>query len=231
MKISFMPSASVCRSPNGPALFGPTRFCMPAMTLRSNQTMNIVPTRPMTKMTSTLSTMMTSGVHFRPPSSSGSMASIRCAPPGRRWPPRVASMMSVSGGAGDVERHLQRAPWARRRRPTSGSTTAPRGAVMPDVGALGDAEAVEVERVDVRRARAGQRGQRRRVGRSDGPVVELAGQHQPVVVADPVGCARHRLGERRRVGGRHGEHAVPARAQGDPGDGGVRRHVPRRRRR
>ena len=32
--------------PNGPALFGPMRFCMPAMTLRSNHTMNIVPTRP-----------------------------------------------------------------------------------------------------------------------------------------------------------------------------------------
>ena len=45
MKISFMPSASVCRMPNGPALFGPTRFCMPAMTLRSNQTMNIVATQ------------------------------------------------------------------------------------------------------------------------------------------------------------------------------------------
>ena len=50
MKISFMPSASVCRMPNGPALFGPTRFCMPAMILRSNQTMNIVPTRPTTKI-------------------------------------------------------------------------------------------------------------------------------------------------------------------------------------
>ena len=36
--------------PNGPALFGPMRFCMSAMTLRSNQTINIVPTRPTTKI-------------------------------------------------------------------------------------------------------------------------------------------------------------------------------------
>ena len=36
--------------PNGPALFGPMRFCMPAMTLRSNQTISIVPTRPTTKI-------------------------------------------------------------------------------------------------------------------------------------------------------------------------------------
>ena len=74
LKISFIPSASVCRRPNGPALFGPTRFCIPAMTLRSNQTMNIVPTRPTTKMTSTLSSTMPSGVQSSGPSSSGSMA-------------------------------------------------------------------------------------------------------------------------------------------------------------
>ena len=45
LKNSFMPSASVCSIPNGPALLGPMRFCMPAMTLRSNQTMNIVATQ------------------------------------------------------------------------------------------------------------------------------------------------------------------------------------------
>ncbi len=45
LKNSLMPSASVCSSPNGPALLGPMRFCMPAITLRSNHTMNIVPTR------------------------------------------------------------------------------------------------------------------------------------------------------------------------------------------
>ena len=32
-----MPSASVCRIPKGPARFGPIRFCMSEMTLRSNQ--------------------------------------------------------------------------------------------------------------------------------------------------------------------------------------------------
>ena len=40
--------------PNGPALAGPMRFCMPAMALRSNQTINIVATRPMTKTTTHL---------------------------------------------------------------------------------------------------------------------------------------------------------------------------------
>ena len=74
LKISFMPSASVCRSPNGPALFGPTRFCMPAMILRSNQTMNIVPTRPMTKITSDLEQDDARAASTAaPPSSSGSM--------------------------------------------------------------------------------------------------------------------------------------------------------------
>ena len=44
LKNSLMPSASVCRMPHGPALFGPMRFCMPAITLRSNQTMNMAAT-------------------------------------------------------------------------------------------------------------------------------------------------------------------------------------------
>ena len=54
LKNALMPSASVCRMPNGPALFGPMRFCMPAMTLRSNQTMNMVATSRNTKQTTTL---------------------------------------------------------------------------------------------------------------------------------------------------------------------------------
>ena len=54
LKNSFMPSARVCSNPFGPALLGPIRFCMPATTLRSNQTMNIVPTSASTKITSTL---------------------------------------------------------------------------------------------------------------------------------------------------------------------------------
>ena len=49
-----MPSARVCRIPNGPALFGPMRFCMPAMTLRSNQTMNMVAMSRKAKQTTTL---------------------------------------------------------------------------------------------------------------------------------------------------------------------------------
>ena len=37
LKNSLMPSASVWRMPHGPALSGPIRFCMSAMTLRMNQ--------------------------------------------------------------------------------------------------------------------------------------------------------------------------------------------------
>ena len=37
--------------PNGPALFGPMRFCIPAMILRSNHTMKIVATRATAKIT------------------------------------------------------------------------------------------------------------------------------------------------------------------------------------
>ena len=72
LKISFMPSASVCSRPHGPALFGPTRFCMPDTTLRSYQTMNIVPTRPIANTITTLNSTMINGVHRSPPSSKGS---------------------------------------------------------------------------------------------------------------------------------------------------------------
>ncbi len=75
MKISFIPSASDWRIPNGPALFGPTRFCIPAMILRSNQTMNIMATRATTKITRIFRPTMNSGVHFSSPTNSGSMAS------------------------------------------------------------------------------------------------------------------------------------------------------------
>src|SRR4051794_38919946 len=119
-----MPSASVCRIPNGPALLGPTRFCMPAMILRSNQTMNIVPTRPMTKMTTTFTRIRTIGVHWRPLSSNGSMASnALIAHPledslgsSQALHPHVERRRGGvddvgDRGAGHVERHLQRAAW------------------------------------------------------------------------------------------------------------------------
>jgi len=53
-------------------LFGPIRFCIPAITLRSNHTINIVATRPTTNTTSTFKTTMRSGVHNTSPSSAGS---------------------------------------------------------------------------------------------------------------------------------------------------------------
>ena len=74
LKKSFVPSAKVCNKPHGPALFGPTRFCMPAITLRSNHTINIVATRPTTKTTRTLIRTINRGVHKRPPSNRGSIA-------------------------------------------------------------------------------------------------------------------------------------------------------------
>ena len=74
LKNSLVPSASVCRMPNGPALFGPMRFCIPAMILRSNQTISIVPTSPTTKITSTLSRTMPTSPSVRSPIRSGSRA-------------------------------------------------------------------------------------------------------------------------------------------------------------
>ena len=190
LKISFMPSASVCRRPNGPALFGPTRFCMPAMILRSNQTMNIVPTRPMTKMTSTLSTTMSSGVHCRPPSSSGSMAEHQSRSTRTSMAGAVTSTMSAIAAPGDVERHLQRAArharvgGERAARPcpsaptmrTSVPSATPRRSRSSGLtwAALGRASGASDGECAV----------------ADGPVVQLARQHQPVVVADRGRCAR-----------------------------------------
>ncbi len=57
------------------SLFGPIRLPIPATTLRSNHTMSIVATRPVTNTTKTFSTTMSNGVHRRSPFSTGSMAS------------------------------------------------------------------------------------------------------------------------------------------------------------
>ena len=90
LKNNLMPSASVCRSPHGPALLGPMRFCRPAMALRSNHTMNIVTMRPMAKIATTFRMMIRSGVQRRSPSATGSIERravfIRCSPLGRRSP-------------------------------------------------------------------------------------------------------------------------------------------------
>ena len=44
--------------PNAPALLGPTRFCMPAMTLRSNHTISMVAISRKPKHTTTFSNVM-----------------------------------------------------------------------------------------------------------------------------------------------------------------------------
>ena len=49
LKISLVPSANVCSSPQGPARLGPIRLCMSEMTLRSNQIISAVATRSATK--------------------------------------------------------------------------------------------------------------------------------------------------------------------------------------
>ena len=66
LKISFMPSASVWRSPNGPARLGPMRFCMSEMTLRSNQTMKITDTSSTTKVISTLPSVINTSARPTP---------------------------------------------------------------------------------------------------------------------------------------------------------------------
>ena len=102
--------------------------------------------------------------------------------------------------AGHVERHLQRAA----RHPLVAGDGEHDGALRrhdADLLASGHPDAVEVERVDARRRRGGEVGQRRRVRRQHGPVVQLPRQHQPIVVADAVGGARHRPGQGGRVDG------------------------------
>ena len=191
-----MPSARVCRIPNGPALFGPIRFCMPAMILRSNQTMNIVAMSPMAKITTTFRSMMMSGVHSRSPTSSGSMASTTYILSTRTSVTGDArSTMSAIDAPGTLN-GTRSEPRATRSSGVTATTTVPRGADDPHLLTGGDAEWVEVERVDVGRARHRQRCQRRRVGRPDRPVVELARHHESIVVADPIGADDRRVGQR-----------------------------------
>ena len=76
LKNNLIPSASVCSNPNGPALFGPMRFCIPEITLRSNHTISMVATRPVTNTASTLRSTMMSGTHSKLPLSIGSIANI-----------------------------------------------------------------------------------------------------------------------------------------------------------
>ena len=74
LKKALMPSARDCRSPNGPALFGPMRLCMPETILRSPQIISIVATSDTPKITTTLISRINSGFHQRPPVPNGSMA-------------------------------------------------------------------------------------------------------------------------------------------------------------
>ena len=88
---SFIPSANVCNSPKGPARLGPMRFCMSEMTLRSNQTMNMVAISITTKVTRTLRATMPMTAQPTPSTNSGSpaapifMAETIMVSPGGRW--------------------------------------------------------------------------------------------------------------------------------------------------
>ena len=55
LKKTLMPSARLCRIPQGPARVGPRRFCMSPMILRSNQIISIVATSRNTNVITTLS--------------------------------------------------------------------------------------------------------------------------------------------------------------------------------
>ena len=91
LKNNLIPSAKVCNKPHGPALFGPMRLPMPAIALRSNHTINMVATSPMTKTTTTLSKMIKSGVQIKSPMAIGSspiseVELFTVFPPSRRSP-------------------------------------------------------------------------------------------------------------------------------------------------
>ena len=110
-----MPSASVWRMPNGPARFGPIRFCMPAITLRSNHTMNMVAMSRKAKQMTTLTRVIST--YGRP------TPSRRADRRGSR-PERASEVLhpEVDDGGGRVEQLAAAAPgWL------NGSQARPRG--------------------------------------------------------------------------------------------------------
>jgi hypothetical protein len=82
LKKAFTPSARLCRSPKGPARFGPIRFCMSPMIFRSNQIISIVAmSRNANTMTVLMTTMRTT-TRSTSPANSGSAARTFTTPPG-----------------------------------------------------------------------------------------------------------------------------------------------------
>ncbi len=90
LKNSLMPSASDCSSPNGPARFGPMRFCIRAITLRRNQMYRSTEIRSSANTAIVLPITMSTTVVSTPPENSGSAANtcmgpiIAWSPPARR---------------------------------------------------------------------------------------------------------------------------------------------------
>ena len=74
LRMSLSPSARVMSRPHGPAHTGPWRFCMPAISLRSNQMVRMTATSRMTKASTTFSTTMPTSVQPMSPLSRGSRA-------------------------------------------------------------------------------------------------------------------------------------------------------------
>ncbi len=78
---SLVPSASVWSRPQGPATFGPMRFCNRLTTLRSYQTMNMVATRQMANAATTMTITMMKSPRSTPSRRNGwpiSLPSLEC---------------------------------------------------------------------------------------------------------------------------------------------------------
>ena len=113
LKISLVPSASVCSSPQGPARFGPIRLCMSEITLRSNQIIIAVAVSNATNATSTLTIRMTQTSQLSPPKKSGSP---------RPWLAELCDEAAL-----EVVAAVELARWARRAAitPTPGALRSP----------------------------------------------------------------------------------------------------------
>ena len=157
------------------------RFCMPAITLRSNQTINIVATRPTTKMTTTFSSTMHHVAERQVVEQR-----VECQHQ------NDSTRTSVTTSVESISSPMLGPGWlngthAEPRTTVSSATTVntidARLLVTLTSAPSVDADALEVERVQVQLRARGEVSQRRRLRSADGVVVQLATDDEPVVVA------------------------------------------------